>query len=164
MHETIVNAATEILISIFQDAGWKCDQQKEEILREAVDRFMTKSCAITADGINNWSYAVISQRIMDKHRKKEPWPETDMGRQLWEMEEELQEVFDELGMSDYKAAYFSIILSKKTLMITEKLAAYAMTGHNTPAKRFKREEKNLKYSKDFGYSPKIVASVVLDHR
>lgn len=167
MHETIVNAATKILIDVFEQAGWQSDEDKEKVLKEAIDKFMTKSSAITADGINNWSYAVISHRIMDKHRKMKISSETEMGLKLWEMEEELQDIFDNLGMSEFidDTPCFSIIFSGKTRMITEELATYGLLkGHSTPARKFKRKEKNLAYSEMFGSSPKTVVSVCLDEK
>lgn len=165
MHENIVETATAILVSVFSEAGWQCDDEKEHLLERAVNDFFTKSMSVTDDGESHCQYAIISKRGLLETMGGERDTSTNLGVILRQLERQFYMSFHNLGMEDFldKVPPFSIVLTGEVKMEIVQLGYYGMISlHYTPTQYKRVERRRLLYSSDYGENLRTMVLVEND--
>lgn len=165
MHEAIVETTTAILISVFTEAGWKTDDEREHLLERAVNDFFTKSMSATDDGESHWQYAIISKRALLETRGGERDTSTDLGIVLRQCEKKFYKTLKKLGMTEFleKVPNFSIVLTGEVKREVEKLGYFGLTSlHYTPTQYRSVERRRLMYSSDYGEDLQLMVLVEND--
>lgn len=102
MKNTIEKKATEILVNIFTQAGWRGSKENIKKLEKAITCFIDESRRVTEEE-NSSGYAIISRRIMKSvHNNKITGPSnTMMGKLLFRAEKKMIKVMEDIDVYDY---------------------------------------------------------------